>query len=293
MTKTSDKVSITVRVDINTPVEKVWKLWTNPFHIIHWNNATDTWHTPRAENDLRVGGKFLSRMEAKDGSAAFDFNGEYTFIEPYKQIQYILEDDRKVDISFVAEGKVTKLTEKFDAEQLNSIELQREGWQAILDNFKRYAEANGKMEAMHFEIYINAPVDVVFHTMLDEKKYNLWTAEFNPSSHFKGSWEKGSKILFLGTDSNGKIGGMVSRIKENIHNKFVSIQHIGIIQDGKEITSGPEVDSWAGALENYTFKDENGKTLLIVDVDSNQEFMNYFTETWPKALKKLKEICEK
>lgn len=118
--------------------------------------------------------------------------------------------------------------------------------------------------------------------MLDEKHFAEWTAAFNPTSHFKGSWEKGSKILFLGSGQDGNMGGMVSRIKE----------HLGIVQDGKEITSGPDIEGWAGALENYTFTEDNGKTLLLIDMDANQEFKPYFLETWPKALNKLKAICE-
>jgi len=126
-----------------------------------------------------------------------------------------------------------------------------------------------------------------------EKVWNLWTAVFNPSSHFIGSWEKGSKILFLGTDSDGKTGGMVSRIKENIPYRFVSIEHYGVIKDGSEIFCGPEVDQWAGALENYTFAGVEGTTLLKVDMDVHEDYISYFAATWPEALKKLKEICEK
>jgi hypothetical protein len=148
------------------------------------------------------------------------------------------------------------------------------------------------MEKLHFEIRIDAKTDIVYKTMLDEKTFAEWTSEFNSSSHFEGSWEKGAQILFLGTDQDGHVGGMVSRIKENIPNKFVSIEHLGIIQNDKKMTSGPEVEGWAGALENYSFAEENGNTLLMVDVDLNQEFKSYFSETWPKALRKLKALCE-
>jgi uncharacterized protein YndB with AHSA1/START domain len=289
---TIEKTVITVGTEINAPVEKVWKLWTDPKHIVNWNNALDDWHTPKAENDLRVGGKFLSRMEAKDGSMGFDFIGVYSKVEPLRQIEYTLEDDRRVQICFAAEGNKTTVTETFDAEQENTMELQQSGWQSILDNFRKYAEVSGSMETLHFETIINANIEKVFSTMIDEQHYREWTAEFNPTSHFTGSWEKGAKIVFLGTDQDGNTAGMVSRIKENIQNKFVSIEHLGIVQGNKEITTGPEVDSWAGALENYTFTENNGITLLAVDLDSNEEYMSYFIDTWPKALKKLKEICE-
>jgi len=128
--------------------------------------------------------------------------------------------------------------------------------------------------------------------MFEDKYWRLWTAEFSPTSHYKGSWEKGSKILFLGNDPEGQMVGMVSRIRENIPDKFVSIEHLGFVKDGEEITSGPQVEDWAGVLENYSFADHQGNTLLTVSMDSNQEFKPYFQETWPKALKKLKSLCE-
>lgn len=142
---TLEKTVITVRAEINAPVEKVWEFWTDPKHIVHWNNASDDWHTPKAENDLRVGGKFLSRMEARDGSTGFDFIGMYSKVEPLRQIEYTLEDDRTVQISFAAEGDKTTVTETFEAEQENTLELQQFGWQSIVNNFKRYVETSGNM----------------------------------------------------------------------------------------------------------------------------------------------------
>ena len=111
-----------------------------PAHITKWNNASDEWHTPYAENDLRAGGKFVSRMEAKDGSFGFDFGGIYDEVRNHEFISYKLEDGRKVQITFIAEENDTKVVEVFEAEAANPIEMQQEGWQAILDNFKRHAE---------------------------------------------------------------------------------------------------------------------------------------------------------
>ncbi len=140
--ETLSKTTITVKAAVNAPVEKVWNLWTSPDHIIHWNNASDDWHTPRAENDLRTGGKFLSRMEAKDGSYGFDFEGVYDMVQLYERIEYTLDDGRKVKITFTGQGNTTYVVETFEAENENSIEMQKQGWQSILDNFKKYAEAN-------------------------------------------------------------------------------------------------------------------------------------------------------
>lgn len=146
---------------------------------------------------------------------------------------------------------------------------------------------------LHFEIPINADIHKVYSTMIDEQGYRDWTAVFNPTSRFEGSWEKGSKIRFIGADENGKEGGMVSRIRENNPDQFVSIEHLGVFQDGEEIMTGPEVDSWAGGLEDYSFREVGGKTIVSVDVDTTEEFKPYMEETYPKALEKLKEICEK
>jgi len=135
------KVTIEVKALVNSPIEKVWKYWTAPQDIIKWNNASDDWHTPKAENDLIKGGKFLCRMEAKDGSVGFDFWGIYTEVKTNKLIEYTLGDGRKVKIEFTVHGNETSIVESFEAETVNSIEMQRNGWQAILDNFKKYAEA--------------------------------------------------------------------------------------------------------------------------------------------------------
>lgn len=134
------KKAITVEASINAPIDKVWKFWSAPEHIIKWNNASDDWHTPRAENDLRPGGKFLSRMEAKDGSAGFDFEGVYDEVKENKFIAYTMGDGRRVTNNFSENGNATKITVTFEAENINSHEMQRGGWQAILDNFKNYVE---------------------------------------------------------------------------------------------------------------------------------------------------------
>ncbi len=135
------KTVITVQAAINAPVEKVWDCWTKPEHITNWNNASDDWHTPHAENDLRVGGNFTTRMEAKDGSFGFDFGGVYSDVRINEYIAYTLDDGRKVNITFSVIAGTTQLVEKFEAENQNTIELQQGGWQAILNNFKKYTES--------------------------------------------------------------------------------------------------------------------------------------------------------
>lgn len=287
------KTIITTQAVIQAPIKRVWEIWTNPSHIIQWNSASNDWHTTKAENELRVGGKFMSRMEAKDGSEGFDFSGKYDNVELYKQIDYTLDDDRKVHITFDGDSKQTTVTQNFEAESMNSIELQQMGWQAILDNFKKYTESTKIKIQLHYEISIHAHSQKVYNLMLAEKTYSEWTKVFNPTSRFVGSWEKGSKIIFLGTGENGQTGGMISRIDENIPAQFVSIKHVGIIDGETEITSGPEVEEWAGMTENYTFTPTDSGTLLSVDMGSTDEYEDYFNETYPQALLILKDICEK
>ncbi len=138
--ETIAKTIITVETIINAPVAKVWECWTKPEHIIQWNNASDDWHTPRAENDLRPGGRFVAWMEARDGSMGFDFGGTYDVVRQDEYLEYTLDDDRKVTVTFTPGEDSTKVVESFEADNMNSIELQLLGWQAILDNFKKHTE---------------------------------------------------------------------------------------------------------------------------------------------------------
>jgi uncharacterized protein YndB with AHSA1/START domain len=138
---TGEKAIITVEATVNAPVEKVWKIWNAPEHITQWAAASDDWHTTKSENDLREGGAFSSRMEAKDGSFGFDFGGIYDEIKTNETIAYTLGDGRKVKITFASDGNTTKVTEVFEAESTHSIEMQKGGWQAIMDNFKKHTES--------------------------------------------------------------------------------------------------------------------------------------------------------
>lgn len=137
-----NKTAIRIEATINAPAEKVWKLWTLPEHITQWNQADPSWHCPSASNDLRPGGKFTSRMEAKDGSFGFDFGGTYDKVVPNKIIAYTMEDGRKAEVAFTASGNTTGIVTVFEAENENPVEMQKGGWQSILNSFKKYAEQN-------------------------------------------------------------------------------------------------------------------------------------------------------
>ncbi|WP_184542194.1 SRPBCC family protein [Mucilaginibacter sp. FT3.2] len=140
--ETANNTAITVTATINAPVTKVWEFWSKPEHITKWCNASDDWHVPYADNDLRVDGKFKTTMAAKDGSFSFDFGGIYTDVQENSLIAYGIEDGRHVKIEFTEHDGATTVTETFDPETTNPIEMQRGGWQAILDNLKKYTEAN-------------------------------------------------------------------------------------------------------------------------------------------------------
>lgn len=150
------------------------------------------------------------------------------------------------------------------------------------------------MQTQHFSIKINAPKEKVWHAMLDDATYREWTAAFNDGSYYEGNWEKGSKIRFLGPDpETGETGGMVSRIAENKPYEFISIEHLGIINNGVEDTTSDEAKKWAPAYENYTFKEEDGVTELAVDSDTDEEHLDEFEKMWNAGLQRLKEIAER
>lgn len=151
------------------------------------------------------------------------------------------------------------------------------------------------MEKIHFSIHINAPQEKVWDVMLSDKTYREWTAAFNPGSYFKGDWNEGSEIMFLGpngSDTNGAMG-MYSRIKESRKPEFISIQHLGIVMNGVKDTTSDMAKKWAPAFENYTFTQKDGGTELSIDMDIVVEEKNTFEDMWPKALKRLKEVVER
>jgi|ERR1035437_1083963 uncharacterized protein YndB with AHSA1/START domain len=140
--ESSDKTKITVEATVNAPIEKVWSYWNSPEHITKWYFSADDWHATYAENELKVNGKFKTTMAARDGSFSFDFEGAYTNIQKNKLIEYTIPDGRKVSVSFSDNGNETKVTETFETETMNPIEMQKGGWQSILNNFKKHTETN-------------------------------------------------------------------------------------------------------------------------------------------------------
>ena len=152
------------------------------------------------------------------------------------------------------------------------------------------------MKKLQFKVSIKAPANKVYDVMLgisNKSTYEQWTALFNPTSSYDGRWDKGNKMLFIRTDEKGETGCQVSEIFDNIPNRFVSILHYGLVKGDVEITEGPEVEKWANGFENYTFEENNGATIVMVDLDTTEDFIGYMNQTYPKALDKLKTLCEK
>jgi hypothetical protein len=192
--------------------------------------------------------------------------------------------------SIVCANSATPCRKKHSTIYANSIKAREIRIQEINETKKN------TMRKLQFKVSINAPVTRIYDFMLginNKSTYEQWTSLFNPTSTYEGSWDKGNKILFVGVDENGDKGGMVSRIAEIIPNRFVSIQHYGLYIAGKENTEGPEVEKWANGFENYTFEDNNGTTTVTVDLDTAEDLLDYMNETYPNALAKLKELCEK
>jgi uncharacterized protein YndB with AHSA1/START domain/effector-binding domain-containing protein len=142
---TEPRPVITVETTVVVPVQRAWLLWTDPRHITKWNQASDDWHTPRAENDVREGGHFLIRMEAKDGSMGFDFEGVYEVVVRNERVEYRIGDGRKVAVRFIANGEATTVTETFEAESTHPVEMQRDGWQSILESYRKYAASRPRL----------------------------------------------------------------------------------------------------------------------------------------------------
>jgi uncharacterized protein YndB with AHSA1/START domain len=149
------------------------------------------------------------------------------------------------------------------------------------------------MQKIHFSVNIHAPKEKVWNTMLDDSTYREWASAFQAGSFYEGSWDEGSEIRFLGPDENGKLGGMFSKIKENRLHEFISIEHVGFINDGVIDTTSEEVKKWTPSHENYTFTETDGTTVVSVDIDVNDEYKEMFEVMWPKALQLLKTLAEK
>ena len=149
-----------------------------------------------------------------------------------------------------------------------------------------------KFQKLNFHINIDAPVDVVYKTVIDSNLFMDWTSAFGPGSYYKGNWEKGSKMIFIADMEDGSQAGMISHIKDHVPKQLISIEHLGMLQNGEEILEGEDVDSFKGSIENYSFSTNGKITTMIVNTDVFMETDSFFNKTWPLALERIKELSE-
>lgn len=154
------------------------------------------------------------------------------------------------------------------------------------------SEAPPQKEKLQFKILVDASPEVVYQTLINNEHFKTWTSVFQPTSHCKGSWEQGSTMYFLSLDDKGNTMGLISKVKENRPNEFLSLEHYGMIYEGQEILDGEDIEAIKGSVESYTFTPQNGKTEILVETEIFTDLRDYFLDTWPSALEALKKICE-
>ncbi len=278
---------ITVAALVAAPVQKVWAAWTTPADIMAWNAASPDWHCPASTNDLRAGGSFSATMAARDGSFSFDFGGVYDEVDLHKKIAYTMADGRRCEVFFVEKDGATEVTEIFDPETENPPEMQKAGWQAILDNFKTHVESKPSVKKrLRFTLTIAAPRERVWQILWSDATYPKWTSAFSEGSRAESDWQLGSKVHFLAAEG----GGMIARIAEKIEDETMVFEHLGEIKkDGSEVYD----QSWSGAQESYFLTDAKwGGTDLRVELDTIEDWEDYMKETFPKALNLVRELSQ-
>lgn len=250
---------ITVKTTVDASPETTWALYTNPVHVRQWNNASEDWITPIAENDLRKGGKLKYRMEAKDGSTGFDFEGTFDKVEPFEALDYTIADGRHVMVRFQPSGKYTTVQVSFEAESVHSRELQEQGWQAILVNFRRFVSYTNEFKPIQFAIKIQSPKQHVWTQMTAPDTYREWAGAAWPGSYFEGKWIEGSTISFFDKNRSGTKSILV------LHRPFdVSIaEHVACYDNGAEVADSDQARSWVGSKECYYFKEQMAKLYWI------------------------------
>lgn len=282
--------SITISTTINAPIANVFNSYLNPQDNLRWNTAGYGWTNDYAKIDAIAGGEFHIGYKSPDEKNDFDFNGKYIEIVKDKLIKSELGDGRKVEVNFEAEDEKTHVTIIFDAEEENSLDLQKQGWSAILENFKKFVErkSNPKNASITKNIVIQATKEKVWKMLLEDKPYRQWTSSFTEGSYYEGEMKYDGKIMFLSPSGTG----ISSKIVVFIPNFQISFEHLGGVKDGIEDFKSSEFEGWKYARETYTLNGVDGKVNLqiYVEVTKNEEQM--MSDLWDKALAELKKMCE-
>lgn len=291
---------ITINKTINASVNHVWQAYLDPEDNKRWNTAGFGWTVGETHFDPRVGGKFEAEYKSPDGKNDFMLEGTFVEIIENQKIIYEMPQNemdkakRVVEINFESVGNdstsQTNFTVTFDAEDMNTLDRQKQGWNAILENFKKFVErkSNPKNQALQKSIKIKSSPHKVWKVLTNKEKYKLWTAPFTDGSYYEGEMQYLNKIYFLSPDNIG----LVSEVKVCIPDFQLSFEHLGTVKDGVEDLDSVEFGSWKGARETYTLSFNDGITTLDIYQDMSAKENQFFDSKWDTALEIIKQIAQ-
>jgi len=278
---------ITVSIEINERLDLVWEKFTRADHIVNWYFASPSWHAPSANVDFVDGGMFSIRMEAWDKSFGFDYKGKFQRITPMKSIQYILEDQREVLTSFTEYESAVKITQTFESEDANNLELQKQGWQATLESFKRYVETDFLIFESHIDIH--ASQEVIWDSITQLEKYQIWTKAFSENAIFHGQWRQGETLDFI-TPNRGGTRVLVDAL---IPNNSIHLVHTAVITpDNQSDSTSPSAKPWVNTIENYELINKDNIVTFVAHIECHRSFYDFMKSSWDKALVDLKSYNE-
>ncbi len=278
---------IEIEVLIKNSLDKVWEYWTGQPFISQWYSASDDWWTPWVNQNFQVDQGFVYRMEARDGSMGFDFSGVFTEIVDHEKIVYVLEDGRKVLTTFEERDGRILLKQAFDAEDQNSAQMQKDGWQAILNHFKSFCE--GDQIEMSFRTVLGTNPNRVWEYLTLPRLYEEWAIAFSEQPKFVGQWVEGGTIDFIDFQEGG------TRVQLDKVKPFEKLYmtHIAMI-DGQAgiVEDHPEAPTWVGTKENYDLELVGKETILTIHIMCHPKYVDYLRNSWEKAVKLMTHVIK-
>lgn len=272
---------ITIGVQIEKQVDIVWSYWTKAAHIKHWYFASEDWWVPWVEQQFEVGHKFIYRMASKDGKMGFDFTGRYTDIKANESITYVLEDDREVITTFEVIDDTVYLKQVFETEDDSSAEMQKQGWQAILNQFKGYTESDWIRFTL--QKHMETTPEVVYHYLTDNDKYMSWAHVFSDDSKFYGDWVEGGEITFV----DHRESGTVALVENIIPNELIHMKHIKLLKGDSLDETSDEALIWIGTLERYELHKSEDGVLVDVMIECHESYVGFIRDSWIEALNEI------
>jgi|GEM_PF-403589 len=278
---------IKVETLVNRPISDIWKYWTLAPHIREWYTASDDWWVPCVDQSFVVGGYFKYKLSLRDNSTSFDFKGQFSRIIKGEVIEYILDDSREVITRFKCEDEGVRITQEIDPDKETSEEEQAQGWQAVLDHFKLYSEA----DHMSFRVTKVMPSDkeMLWDYLTKLDKYIRWAYVFSDGSRFEGDWKKDHYIRFIDPSS----GGTKVHIDELEELEKIFMTHEALItQEGKEEVTSDQAKIWIGTKEKYQLRTLDNGSELSVCIRSHHSFVDFLRDSWENAMSVMKEKIE-